>query len=135
MKIILCAILSAGFTGAIHAGDAEGRKITQSQVNILAKAALLAKEASLPGIEVVPESNAGSRYEYVTVTWRGPPNGGSVVVESFAIDLYTGDVFSSTSSCDEKKNNNLSHLQKKIRAQLHLSPESYRKLKTKGPMC
>jgi len=68
------------------------------------------------------------------VTWEGTPKG-SVVVGNYAVDPYTGDVFSATIGCYEEKNKRLEALQAQIRAKLHLSQSEYQRLKTKGPLC
>jgi hypothetical protein len=56
-------------------------------------------------------------------------------VGNFAVDPYTGDVFSATMTCDEEKNKRLEALQARIRAMLHLSLSDYRRMKTNGPLC
>jgi hypothetical protein len=68
------------------------------------------------------------------VVWEGLPKE-SVVVANYAVDPYTGDVFSAVSECKEEKNKRLLALQKQVRATLHLSKSEYQRVKTKGPLC
>jgi hypothetical protein len=75
-----------------------------------------------------------SKFLFFTVTWEGRPKG-SVVVGNYAVDPYTGDVFSATIGCYEEKNKRLQALQAQVRATLHMSQSEYQRLKTRGPLC
>jgi hypothetical protein len=110
-------------------------RIDAAQAKALVIASLTPKQRRLPSLGVEPyRVPAPSKFLFLTVTWAGMPNG-SVVVGNYAVDPYTGDVFSATSACQEEKNKHLKALQRKIRATLHLTKAEYKKLKTKGPLC
>jgi hypothetical protein len=109
-------------------------KIDADQAKALVMASLTPKERRLPSLGVDPYDDPNSKLLFVTVTWAGTPNG-SVVVGNYAVDPYTGDVFSATMACHEERNKKLEALQWKIRATLHLTQAEYQKLKTKGPLC
>jgi hypothetical protein len=129
--------MTAAMTAAITASAVEHpeRKITTDQARALVMASLSAEQRLLPklGAEqyAAPDS---SKFVFFTVTWEGTPNG-SVVVGNYAVDPYTGDVFSAGIGCREEKNKRLRALQDQIRATLHLSQPEYQRLKTKGPQC
>ncbi|MEP6622494.1 MAG: hypothetical protein ABJE47_24435 [bacterium] len=94
-----------------------------------------AEQRRLPKVEVESyDAPTASTFLFFTVTWEGTPSG-SVVVGNYAVDPYTGDVFSATISCHEQKNKNLLARQAQVRATLRLSLSAYRRLKTKGPLC
>lgn len=110
-------------------------KIDADQARALVMASLTPKERRLPSLGADPYNDPNSsKFLFFTVTWAGRPNG-SVIVGNYAVDPYTGDVFSATMACHEEKNKHLEALQKQVRAALHLSQAEYRKLKTKGPLC
>ena len=118
-----------------EAVDPPGRRITIDQAEALVMASLTPQQRRLPKVEADAFAPPNpSRFLFFTVTWEGTPNG-SVVVGNYAVDPYTGDVFSSTMSCYEEKNKRLTALQTRIRAQLHLARPEYKRLKTKGPLC
>jgi hypothetical protein len=71
---------------------------------------------------------------FFTVVWAAGSKQ-SVVVGNYAVDPYTGDVWSATAACDEMSNPKLRSLQKALRDALRLSPSEYTRLKTKGPLC
>jgi hypothetical protein len=75
-----------------------------------------------------------SRFLFFTVTWGAKPNQ-SVVVGNYAVDPYTGDVWSAVMECTEQVNPQLRALQARIRSSLGLSHSEYKRLKTKGPLC
>jgi len=123
--------------GATFPGKPASRKITLKQAEALVMASLSPQQRSLPKVEAEHFDNPGktsARFLFFTVVWEGLPNG-SVVVGNYAVDPYTGDVFSTTQECYEEKNKRLEALQAQLRAQLHLSPSVYQRLKTKGPLC
>ena len=110
------------------------KKIDLDQAKALVIASLTSKERRLPSLAVDPSDDPTSKFIFVTVTWAGTPNG-SVVIGNYAVDPYTGDVFSATVACHEEKNKHLEAPQRKVRATLHLTQAEYQKLKTKGPLC
>jgi hypothetical protein len=122
-------------TTTAEAVDPPQSRITLDQATALVMASLTAQQRRLPKLAVEPPYPPGpSRFLFFEVTWEGIPNG-SVVVGNYAVDPYTGDVFSSTMSCYEEKNKRLKALQARIRATLHLSQSDYRRMKTDGPLC
>lgn len=133
--IALFLLISFYATAALANGTAE-RKITVEQARSLVMASLTAEESRLPKLEAIPDDTPGSssKFMFFTVTWEGTPNG-SVVVGNYAVDPYTGDVFSATRECYEEKNKRLAALQTQVRAKLHISQPEYQRLKTKGPLC
>ncbi len=111
------------------------RSVAPDQARVLVLAALTPKQRQLPSLETDPYNNPGStRFLFFSVTW-GKTASGSQVVGSYAVDLFTGDVFSATAYCHEEKNKNLEALQKQFRTNLQLTQAEYQKLKTKGPLC
>jgi len=135
--IVLCLLMTLDLTTAIASGTAE-RKMTVEQARALVMASLTAQQRRLPKVEADhfdDPDNPNPKFWIFTVTWEGLPKGGSVVVGTYAVDPYTGDVFVATSECDEVKNKRLEHLQTQVRAKIHLSQSEYQRLKTKGPLC
>ena len=88
----------------------------------------------MPSLGVDLFDDPSSKFLFAAVTWAGTPEG-SVVVDNYAVDPRTGDVFIAAAECDEVKNERLRVLQKQIRVSLHLTQVAYRRLKTKGPLC
>lgn len=134
MKCALVLLLaSCGATaGAVVTPE---NKITNDQARALVMASLTAQQRRLPKLEAEPfDAPESSKFLFFTVTWEGAPNG-SVVVGNYAVDPYTGDVFSATSSCNEEKNKRLRTLQAQIRSELHLTRSEYLRMKTNGPLC
>ena len=70
-------------------------------------ASLTADQRRLPklGAELYDAPDS-SQFLFFTVTWEGTPNG-SVVVGNYAVDPYTGDVWSAVIGCHEEKNKRL----------------------------
>jgi hypothetical protein len=135
VKAIL-AFLLAFCAATAWAGDPPQRAITSAQAKALVMAALTDQQRQLPKVEAEREDapSSSSRFLFFTVTWAGTPNE-SVIVGNYAVDPYTGDVFSSTRECYEEKNKRLEALQAQVRAKLHLSQSEYQRLRTKGPLC
>jgi hypothetical protein len=133
---IFIVLLTSFYATAGWAAGSPKHKITNNQAKALVMATLTTQQRRLPKLEAVPDDTPGSssQFMFFTVTWEGTPNG-SVVVGNYAVDPYTGDVFSATRECYEEKNKRLAALQTQIRAKLHLSHSQYQKLKTKGPLC
>jgi hypothetical protein len=107
--------------------------IAQAQGLVLK--ALTAEQKRLPGLaaEQYQDPNS-SRFFFFTVTWAAGP-GQSVVVGNYAVDPYTGDVWSAVVACEELRNRTLQVLQGRLRQSLGLSEAQYKRLKTKGPLC
>jgi hypothetical protein len=118
----------------IHAAQNLDKKITSAQAKALVLVSLTPNQKRLPGVGAEPYDYPNSKFVFFTVFWEGSPKD-SVVVGNYAVDPYTGDVFSATIGCKEERNKNLLALQKRIRATLHLSQSDYQRLKTKGPLC
>jgi hypothetical protein len=127
----LYAILCVALASALESPE---RRITSAQAKALVMVSLNAKQKRLPSLGVDLFDDPSSKFLFAAVTWAGIP-GGSVVVENYAVDPYTGDVFIAAAECDEIRNERLRVLQKQIRASLHLTQSEYRRLKTKGPLC
>jgi hypothetical protein len=136
MNRILIVLLTRFYATTGLAADPPTHKITNNQAEELVMASLTAQQRRLPKLEAVPDDSPGlsSKFMFFIVTWEGTPNG-SVVVGNYAVDPYTGDVFSATRECYEERNKRLAALQVRIRAKLHLSQAEYRRLKTRGPLC
>jgi hypothetical protein len=134
-KVIVLFLLASLCATTARAGEPPEHKITTGQARALVMASLTAEQRRLPKLEAeqydAPDS---SKFVFFTVTWEGTPQG-SVVVGNYAVDPYTGDVFSATIGCHEEKNKRLQALQAQLRANLHLSQSEYQRLKTKGPLC
>jgi len=135
MKRVLVLFLVSLCATESWAADPPEHKITSDQAKALVMASLTAQQRQLPKVEAEPyDAPDPSKFLFFTVTWEGTQNG-SVVVGNYAVDPYTGDVFSSTRECYEEKNRRLEALQAQVRAKLHMSQSEYRRLKTKGPLC
>jgi len=118
---------------AAQSGDRP--KITTSQGKELVLASLTAQQRRLPKLGADRlDAPYSSSFWFFTVTWEGLPKG-SVVVGNYAVDPYTGDVFSAVASCYEMHTSTLQNLQRQTRATLHLSQPDYDRLKTQGPLC
>lgn len=130
----LLAVVSVCLSIANASGHPK-RTVTLAQAKALVLASLTVEQKQLPrlGAEQYEDPNS-SRFIFFTVTWAGAPNE-SVVVGNYAVDPYTGDVWSATASCYEESNRELRKLQIRIRAALRLSHSEYMRLKTKGPLC
>jgi hypothetical protein len=121
--------------GTASAATPPDNKISSEQAKALVIASLCPQQRRLPKLEAVPDdTSSSSKFLFFTVTWEGMQSG-SVVVGNYAVDPYTGDVFSSTRECYEEKNRKLAILQAQVRATIRLVPLEYRRMKTKGPLC
>jgi hypothetical protein len=119
----------------VFGSDSQSGALTSAAAKALVMAALTAEQRHLPKIEAELDiASSSGRFLFYTVVWQGVPNG-SVVVGSYAVDSQTGDVFSSTVSCDEQRNSRLEALQTRVRARLNLTQLEYKRRKTKGPLC
>jgi hypothetical protein len=136
MKRLISSLLFVALTAvtAAAADHASERKISTVRAKALVMAALTSEQRRLPKLGADQDPPSSSRFWFFTVTWAGPPEG-SVVVGNYAVDPYTGDVFSSTASCYEYSNKGLRALQAQVRSSLHLTRSKYQRLKTKGPLC
>lgn len=117
-----------------NASDYPKPMVTPAQAKALVLASVTADQKRLPRLGTEQYNDPNSRFMFFTVTWAGAPNG-SVVVGNYAVDPYTGDVWSAVASCDEESNQELRTLQSRIHASLGLSHSEYIRLKTKGPLC
>lgn len=68
----------------------------------------------LPGLEFEQYEGSSNRFYFFTATWAAPENSG-VVVGEYAVDPFTGDVWSATSSCNELSTAKARKLQKTVR--------------------
>ncbi len=134
--IVTLAVISGPFSLA-QSPQIPSRMLSSGQANTLVIAALSKQQKRLPGIEAEQFDNSSSaQFLFFTVVWAPPPDQrGSVVVENYAVDPRTGDVWSSTMSCMEESNKQLRALQRRLRTELGLSDAEYRHLKTTGPIC
>jgi len=115
--------------------QADRPTLNPEQSRSLVLAALTQQQRKLPGIEAETFNNPhSSRFTFYTVVWAAGEDQ-SVVVGNYAVDPYTGDVWSATSACDELSNSRLRALQKTVRQGLKLSKSEYKLLRTKGPLC
>jgi hypothetical protein len=134
-RLIVLFLLVSLYATTAMAGERAEHKITTDQARALVMASLTAQQRRLPKVEAEPyDAPDTSKFLFFTVTWEGTPKG-SVVVGNYAVDPYTGDVFSATIGCYQEKNKRLEALQAQVRAKLHLPQSEYRRLKTKGPLC
>jgi hypothetical protein len=135
MKRVLVLLFACLCVSDASAADRAERRVTPDQAQALVLASLTPKQRQLPSLGAEPDNAANSsRFLFLTVTWAGTPNG-SVVVGNYAVDIWTGDVFSASMSCHEETNRNLKALQKQFRTALHMKQAEYQRMKTKGPLC
>jgi hypothetical protein len=126
--VSLCAATSS-------AAERSPQRITNEQARALVMASLSEQQGRLPKVEAEQfDAPYPSKFLFFTVSWEGTPKG-SVVVGNYAVDPFTGDVFSAVIECKEENNKRLLALQKQVRATLHLSQSEYQRLKTHGPLC
>lgn len=134
-RAIVFLLLGSLCRTELGAGQTPEHKVTLSEAKALVLASLTPKQRRLLRLEAEQYTPPNSsKFLFFTVNWEGTPKG-SVVVGNYAVDPFTGDVFSATSSCYEEKNKGLQALQAQVRASLHLSRLEYQRLKTKGPLC
>lgn len=134
-KRLLGFLIIAFCASSAWAAGPSPDKIDTDQAKALVMASLTPKQRRLPSVGADPYRDpSSSNFLFFTVTWAGTRNG-SVVVGNYAVDPFTGDVFSATMACQEEKNKRLEALQRQVRATLHLTQAEYQKLKTKGPLC
>src|SRR5882672_9229027 len=116
MKRLISSLLFVALTAvtAATADHAPERRISTVQAKALVMAALTSEQRRLPKLGE-DQDPASSWFWFFTVTWAGPPEA-SVVVGNYAVDPYTGDVFSSTASCYEYTNKRLRTLQAQVRS-------------------
>ena len=93
-------------------GERHEEKITIRQTEALVLAALNPQQRHLPKVGAEQyDAPPGSRFLFFTAYWEGRPTGGSMVLGTYAVDPYTGDVFSASSDCYEYENKRLRALQ------------------------
>jgi hypothetical protein len=131
-KFLSLAIICSVFA---FASESSRPTLNPDQAQRLVLAALTTQQQSLPGVATEPYNDPhSSRFMFFTVIWAARPQQ-SVVVGNYAVDPYTGDVWSASAACDELSNPKLRALQRTFRDALRLSQFEYRRLKTKGPLC
>lgn len=137
MRGILTASLLLGIllSTDVYAEDSQQPLISYNDARHLVLASLPSSSRHLPklGIDVQIDTQY-PRFYIASVTWAGAPNG-SVVVGSYEVDRYTGDVWDAVQECHEESTPALHRLQAKIREQIGMSSSDYQKVKKKGPMC
>jgi hypothetical protein len=135
MKTATVLLLVSLYATTGRAVEHPEHRITADQARALVMASLAGEQRRLPKLGAeqydAPES---SQFLFFTAISEGTPNG-SVVVGNYAVDPYTGDVWSAVIGCHEEKNKRLRALQARMRSTLHLSQSEYQRLKTKGPLC
>ena len=109
------------------------RIVTIAEARELAIAAVAPATRRLPGFgaDDFPEPYFPDYY-FFELTWDNPR--GSVIVDHFAVDPRTGDVWSAI-LCWEIKSGSLKRLQREIRKRIGLTESEYRKVRRRGPMC
>jgi hypothetical protein len=125
VTLVVCFQLAAA-----RPRESPNRMITPARAKVLVLAALTPKQRRLPelGADQYQDPNS-SRFLFFTVTWGAKPNQ-SVVVGNYAVDPYTGDVWSAVVECTELHSRHLRTLQAQIRSFLKLSHSEYMRLKT-----
>ena len=133
--LLLLSIAVCMMSANVQAQSTRARKVSVVQARRLVLAGLPMSQRSLPGLgaDQYDDPNA-MRFLFFIVTWAAH-EGQSVVVGNYAVDPYTGDVWSATESCDEVQTRKLEKLQRHLRKGLGLTEVEYEKLKTKGPLC
>jgi len=127
-------VLSVLLVSAQAQGSAQ-RAISIPQAKSLVLKALSAEQKRLSGLGAERYQDPhSSRFFFFTVFWAAGP-GQSVVVGNYAVDPYTGDVWSAARECGEIRNPDLQKFQRRVRESLGLSDAMYLRLKTKGPLC
>jgi hypothetical protein len=109
------------------------RKVSLDEAHELARSALDPVATKLPafGFEDNPELLWQGFYMFQAI-WDNPD--GSVLIDNFAVDSNTGDVWNGV-VCRECKRRSLRELQRTIRKRIGLTEKDYRKLRRHGPMC
>lgn len=100
----------------------------------LLRVALPKRERLLPGLSFEQYEGSSNRFYFFTVAWAAAATS-SVVAGNYAVDRYTGDVWSATRGCDELSTASLRKMQAKVRSDLGLSSKQYQGTKTHGPLC
>jgi|SRR5579883_121306 len=112
----------------------EDRALTAAEARELALKAFEASgSAKLKGFVVEQYRNSrDDHFLYFEGTWANP--NGSVVVDHYAVDAITGDVWSAI-VCREITSPALRKLQVALRVRIRLSEREYRGLRRQGPLC
>ena len=134
MKTLVAALVCLELAVALQS-EPPKRTITLERAKSLVLTSLTPEQKKLPslGAEQYQDPHS-SRFLFFAVTW-GAKSNQSVVVGNYAVDPYTGAVFSAVIECTEENNPQLQELQARIRSSLKLSRSEYLRLKTKGPLC
>jgi hypothetical protein len=126
--------IAALLVPCIAYASTEHRDVSLAEADKLVWEAVPAKTRSLPGFSVEHANRPKDHYYILTTLWSAPPNA-SAVIENYAVDSNTGDVFGTAMECDEKSNPALRKFQAKIRRKIGLLDSEYKKIKRKGPLC
>jgi hypothetical protein len=138
MKKTLCVsvIIFVTLVSNIVHSSTPPRAVSRDEAMDLVSAALPLETRRLPGFALdAGEGSAFPHFYTVSVTWAGPPYGGSVVIGFYFVDTSTGDVWNAVAECEELSTPALRKLQAKVRLRIGLSDSEYRKIKKKGPRC
>jgi hypothetical protein len=131
MVVFACAAFAV--LDASHPSPHSLRVLTVDECRQLALIALDPAARKLPKLGVDENKNPYfPTFYHFEITWDNPA--GSVVVDHYAVDPRTGDVWSDI-VCRMIKSQSLKKLQRTMRKQIGLRTGDYIKLKRPGPMC
>ena len=110
------------------------RKLTREEAQDLAFDALTAESRKLPGLALAKykEDHFPDFYAFEAI-WDNPDPDGSTVVDDFAVDPQTGDVW--RRGVCRLQSTALAKSQAAIRKRIGLSDAEYQKLRRSGPTC
>jgi hypothetical protein len=88
----------------------------------------------LPGFEIDShfKTQHAANFVIFTMIWDG--NGGGMAVDTFEVNMRTGDVFAGL-YCEEYKGRRIARAQAKVRKAIGLDAASYRKYRSGGEYC
>jgi hypothetical protein len=127
-------LVLAMFAQAVGSYGGRPNVVMPDEAKTLLRAALPRYTHRLRGLEFEQFEGSSNRFYFFTATWAAPEKS-SVVVGNYAVDPFTGDVWSATSSCNELSTTTVRKLQKTVRSELGLSWKQYQRIKTHGPLC
>jgi hypothetical protein len=134
-SLYLCLQLALGVPIAQSAAQNIPRQLTQDEARKLVEVSLDPRTTKLPkfGIDASPEADKVWPDFYSFQALADYPNG-SPVIDSFAVDRITGDVWSGV-VCREFKGRRLRRAQEELRKKIGLTSNMYRRSKKPGPLC
>jgi hypothetical protein len=143
MRISLKILRTGGFAAAfglclavcVHVrAQAAPRKVTREEAIELAFDAIDPESRKLPGLtlEKYKEEHFPDFYAFEAI-WDNPDPDGSTVVDDFAVDPQTGDVW--RRGVCRLQSTALAKSQAAIRKRIGLSDAEYQKLRRSGPTC